>query len=136
MTMGCAALTFHRGGKKHKKLEEGHQPFWILLLQKKSWCPNTKDIVPATRDIASNEAFFSNLTAMSITEMNHLAVSTLDAEIRWTLKVVHSHCSPRSNLKMKDQFKSIGVDSDIAGKYSMSKTKCAVHEQFWNLSLR
>ena len=45
------------------------------------------------------------------------------AEIVWALKVVMSHFSLRSCLELNDLFKCIFRDSQIASKFSLSKTK-------------
>ena len=47
------------------------------------------------------------------------------AEIVWALKVVMSHFSLRSCLELNDLFKCIFRDSQIASKFSLSKTKCS-----------
>ena len=47
------------------------------------------------------------------------------AEIVWALKVVMSHFSLRSCLELNDLFKYMFPDSQIASKFSLSKTKCS-----------
>ena len=47
------------------------------------------------------------------------------AEIVWALKVVLSHFSLRSCLELNNLFKCIFPDSQIASKFSLSKTECS-----------
>ena len=50
--------------------------------------------------------------------------STLKAEVCWSLKVVSSHSSLRSCLRLNDLFKAMFIGSEIAKSFQLSKTKC------------
>ena len=53
------------------------------------------------------------------------SVGSLDAEIRWALKMVTMHAFFRSCLNLNELFSTMFPDSDIATNFKMSKTKAA-----------
>ena len=50
-----------------------------------------------------------------------------DEEIRWTVKIVLSHFSYRSNVNMKSLFLAMFLDNAIVEEYSMSKDKISYY---------
>ena len=88
---------------------------FLLGFTKKSQQPST----------CSNSTAQSNSTAKSgqtMIEDFQIHALVVKAEIVWALKVVMSHFSLRLCL---DLFKCMFPDSQIATKFSLSKTKCS-----------
>ena len=85
---------------------------YLLGFTKKSQQPST----------CSNSTAQSGQTMIEDFQIPALVVK---AEIVWALKVVMSHFSLRLCLELNDLFKCMFPDSQIASKFSRSKTKCS-----------
>ena len=114
--MGRAALTSHRKGEKHRKLEQ----------EKKS---TDEALTPlhffGTTPVASNKSVESSAASVpSCIEFLQIPIAVQHAEIRYALKVVMSHSSFRSCEDINELFQAMFTDSVIASKFHLGKTKC------------
>ena len=91
---------------------------FVLGFTKKSQQPST----------CSNNIAHSNSTAkfgQTMIEDFQIPALVVKAEIVWALKFDMSHFSLRLRLKLNDLFKCMFTESQIASKFSLSKTKCS-----------
>ena len=75
----------------------------------------TIDKVPASKESQNGQ-----ITVESVL----VPVSTLRADVLWTLKEASSHYSLRSCLGLNERFRSMFTDSEIVNSFQLSKTKC------------
>jgi hypothetical protein len=104
--MGISGLLSHSTGKKHIAVSN---------------CAQSGAIFFKRTDSSSASATSSKSRTV---ESMVIPVSTLRAEVLWTLKVAESHYSLRSCLGLNNLFKSMFTDSEIAKCFQLSKTKC------------
>ena len=91
---------------------------FVLGFTKKSQQPST----------CSNKIAQSNSTAkfgQTMIEDFQIPALVVKPEIVWALKFDISHFSLRLCLKLNDLFKCMFTESQIASKFSLSKTKCS-----------
>ena len=107
--MGISALTSHLSGQKHSE---------IALLRKSQTRTLFFRKEPQSGAAESRSA--------KVTKVEDLVIpaSTIRAEILWILKVVTSHFSLRSCLRLNELFEIMFLDSKVAKSFQLSKTKC------------
>ena len=80
---------------------------------------NCSDCVPSTSSATKDVVVEPKKQAM----ISKLSVRALDAEIRWSLKIVMMHASGRFCLNLNELFMIMFPDSDITQNFKMSKMK-------------
>ena len=106
--MGISALTSHLSGQKHSEIASLRKSETGALFFRKE---------PQSGAAESRSA--------KVTKVEDLVIpaSTIRAEILWTLKVVTSHFSLRSCLRLNELFEIMFTDSKVANSFQLSKTK-------------
>ena len=113
--MGVSALASHVAGKKHSEISSCRKSQSGAIFFSKNAKRNTESSVKVTGQSSS-----------SITTLDSVAILTNSpcGEIFWTLKVVASHFSLCSCLRLNKLFRLMFSDSRIASSFQLSKTKC------------
>ena len=115
--LGVSSLTNHASRKKHLEIQISRSLNIGAAFFGKS---NTGKAQTIDKDPASKESKKSQRTAESVLR----PVSTLRAEVLWTLKVASSHYSLRLYLGLNELFRSMFTDSEIVNSFRRRKTKC------------
>ena len=100
--MGVSSLASHASGKKHSEIQISRSSNIGTAFFGKS---NTRKAQDNYKDAASKKSQKSQTTLESIL----VPVSTLRAEVLWTLKVASSHLSLRSCLGLNELFQSMQI---------------------------
>ena len=117
--MGVSSLVSHAVGKKHSQVQNSRSLNVGAAYFVKSNTGKAK--TSHEKDSASQESQKSQRTVESLL----VPVSTIQAEVLWTLKVASSHFSLRSCMGLNELFRSMFKDSEVAKSFQLSKTKCS-----------
>ena len=131
--MGEAALKSHAKGAKHvhalkEKLELTKNSKISDFVVQASTSTTARPVACTSGSIVSKESDSERTGTVGLSAFV-TNDNVLKAEILWTLKVVTSHFSFNSSLKVPWLFQSMFPDSLIATKMTMSERKCAYFEE-------
>ena len=107
---GRSALTDHAKGKKRKEIIEKRKVFFKTSSTRTD---EKKNVSNAKNDVESQKTL----------DMHLYNSDTIKAEIIWTLKSVMDGFSVRSNDELNETLSAMFPDSEIAGSFSMARTK-------------
>ena len=132
--MGEAALKSHAKGAKHmhalkEKLELTKNSKISDFVVQASTSTTARPVACTSGSIVSKESDSERKGTVGLSAFV-TNDNVLKAEILWTLKVVTSHFSFNSSLKVPWLFQSMFPDSLIAAKMTMSERKCAYFATF------
>ena len=109
-SLGVSALNSHAKGNKHKQIISSRNTDRMLFFSKSSSA--AKQSVPES-------------SKQSTVRILVTGISSINAEIYWTLKVVNSHFLFRSCVGLNNLFRTMFHNSQIAKLFQPSKTKCS-----------
>ena len=116
--MGFSALQSHAKGKKHQARASSSKVWSVDIRHFGSNKENSYDCGEPFPPTASATA----KTASPIVDLSK-NVHSVDAEIRWWLRMVNCHISCNSCADLGAMFQVMFLDSEIASQFTLGKTK-------------
>ena len=127
--MGVSALCPHQGLKGHKRalarLSSPSTVFFKPVCKNSKVAPSVHVSMRAEQTTGVTSSSQSSGEVSLLLAPSELKIKSLDAEIRWTAKIVLSHVSYRSTDNLKQLFMTMFDDSSIAKEFTFSRTKAS-----------
>ena len=115
--IGVSSLTSHVKYEKHQLKEPRMSTATVSFFAAKSVPSTSSSTKPSSSKRATVEDFI-------------VSANVLNAEIKWSLKVVMSYFSFCSCERIGNLFAGMFSDSETAKKYSLGRTKCSYFVKF------
>ena len=122
--MGVASLSDHAKCKKHKGKEydfDNSKSSMSSLLSLFFSRSSSSSTLSSSSHSSQVQSTLANNTLDSVI----LPITVLNAEIKWSMKVIQSHFSFQSCIDLNKLFYDMFPDSEIAQQFQLGKTKYA-----------